>query len=232
VNYASKENIGIIFGILAFLLFASSDVLQKYATIHHTVFQIIFFRYLFFFIISITESRRKKNKSFWKTNNFKLQILRSFISLIETIFFVTSFKYLSLASVHSVAALAPIFVVILSIFFLKEYVERKIWIAIFAGFFGVLIILRPGFEVFNLNALLPLGAGFFFAFYQILTKKVSETDSDETSLFYTSIFGLVIIGTLALIYWNDFTIFSFFILPLIVMNMISYISAIFNSPNN
>lgn len=219
MNNISKENIGIIFGILAFLLFASSDVLQKYATINHTVFQIIFFRYLFLFIVSITESRRKKNKIFWKTNNFKLQILRSFISLIETIFFVTSFKYLSLASVHSVAALAPIFVVILSIFFLKEYVERKIWIAIFAGFFGVLIILRPGFEVFNLNALLPLGAGFFFAFYQILTKKVSETDSDETSLFYTSIFGLIIIGILALVYWNEFTIFSFFILPLIGLMM-------------
>tara|TARA_B110000438_G_C15764826_1_gene629044 strand:- start:521 stop:1381 length:861 start_codon:yes stop_codon:yes gene_type:complete len=219
MNNISRENIGLIFGMLAFFLFASSDVLQKYATIHHTVFQIIFFRYLFLFIVSITESKRKKNKIFWKTNNFKLQILRSFISLIETIFFVTSFKYLSLASVHSVAALAPIFVVILSIVFLKEYVEKKIWIAIFVGFLGVLIILRPGFEVFDIKALLPLGAGFFFAFYQILTKKVSETDSDETSLFYTSIFGLVIIGILALLYWNDFTIFSFFILPLIGLMM-------------
>ena len=120
-----KENIGIFFGILAFFLFATSDVLQKYATINHTVFQIIFFRYLFLFIVSIIESRRKQNPNFWKTKKIKLQLTRSLVSIIETIFFVTSFKYLSLASVHSVAALAPIFVVILSILFLKEVVEKK-----------------------------------------------------------------------------------------------------------
>ena len=110
----NKENLGIFFGALAFFLFASSDVLQKYATINHTVFQIIFFRYLFLLLISFFESVRKKNKIFYKTNNLKLQLSRSIISVIETLFFVSSFKYLSLATVHSVASLAPIFVVILS----------------------------------------------------------------------------------------------------------------------
>ena len=214
-----KENIGIFFGILAFFLFATSDVLQKYATINHTVFQIIFFRYLFLFIVSIIESRRKHNPNFWKTKKIKLQLVRSVVSIIETIFFVTSFKYLSLASVHSVAALAPIFVVILSILFLKEVVEKKIWFAILIGFVGVIVILRPGFDVFSVKSLLPLGAGFFFGLYQIVTKKVSETDSDETSLFYTSLFGLVTIGLVATIYWHPFTSLSFFLLPIIGVMM-------------
>ena len=214
-----KENIGIFFGILAFFLFASSDVLQKYATINHTVFQIIFFRYLFLFIVSIIESRRKHNPNFWKTKKIKLQLTRSLVSIIETIFFVTSFKYLSLASVHSVAALAPIFVVFLSILFLKEVVEKKIWFAILIGFVGVIVILRPGFDVFSVKSLLPLGAGFFFGLYQIVTKKVSETDSDETSLFYTSLFGLVTIGTVATIYWHPLTLLSFFLLPVIGIMM-------------
>ena len=214
-----KENIGIFFGILAFFLFATSDVLQKYATINHTVFQIIFFRYLFLLIVSIIESRRKQNPNFWKTKKIKLQLTRSLVSIIETIFFVTSFKYLSLASVHSVAALAPMFVVILSIFFLKEVVEKKVWFAILIGFVGVIVILRPGFDVFSVKSLLPLGAGFFFGLYQIVTKKVSETDSDETSLFYTSLFGLVTIGIVATIYWHPFTSLSFFLLPIIGVMM-------------
>ena len=56
---------------------------------------------------------------------------------------------------------------------LKEFVDKRIWFAIFFGFIGVLIILRPGFDVFNFKSLIPLGAAFTFAIYQILTKKTS-----------------------------------------------------------
>ena len=124
-----------------------------------------------------------------------------------------------MADVHSVAALAPIIVVALSIIFLKEYVDSKIWFAVFFGFIGVIIILRPGFDVFNIKSLLPLGAAFFFGLYQILTKKVSETDSDETSLFFTSLFGVIIMLVLASIYWVELIILSYFLLPLIGIMM-------------
>ena len=223
----SRENIGIFFGALAFFIFASSDVIQKYATINHTIFQIIFFRYLFLLIVSFIESRRKQNKFFYKTKNIKIQLGRSIVSVIETVFFVSSFKYLSLATAHSVASLAPVFVVILSMFILREKIERTLWAVIIFGFIGVLIILRPGFDIFDIKSLLPLGAGFFFALYQVITKKASEYDSDETSLFFTSIFGLVIITALALYYWHPLTYFSFFILPLIgVMMTLAHYSLI------
>jgi len=215
----SKENLGIFFGALAFFIFATSDVLQKYATINHTIFQIIFFRYLFLLIISFVESKRKNTKFFYKTKNLKLQLTRSLTSVIETVFFVSSFKYLSLASVHTVASLAPVFVIILSMLFLKEKIDKRLWSIIFFGFLGVLIILRPGFEIFDIKSLLPLGAGFFFGLYQVITKKASEYDSDETSLFFTSIFGLIIIIVLLFIYWQPFTLISFFILPLIGLMM-------------
>ena len=223
----SRENIGIFFGAFAFFIFASSDVIQKYATINHTIFQIIFFRYLFLLIVSFIESKRKQNKFFYKTKNIKIQLSRSIVSVIETVFFVSSFKYLSLTTAHSVASLAPVFVVILSMFILREKIDRTLWAVIFFGFIGVLIILRPGFDVFDIKSLLPLGAGFFFALYQVITKKASEYDSDETSLFFTSIFGLVIITTLALYFWHPLTYFSFFILPLIgVMMTLAHYSLI------
>jgi len=216
---SSKENIGIFFGILAFFLFATTDVAQKYATIYHSVFQIMLFRYLFLFIIAIIEAKRKKNVRVWETNNLKLQLIRSLCSVLETAFFVTSFRYLPLGDVHSVAALSPIIVVALSIIFLKEFVDKRIWFAIFFGFIGVLIILRPGFDVFNFKSLIPLGAAFTFAIYQILTKKVSEVDKDETSLFFTSLFGVITMTVLASIYWVDFIFISYFLLPLIGIMM-------------
>ena len=216
---SSKENVGIFFGILAFFLFATTDVAQKYATIYHSVFQIMLFRYLFLFIIAIIEAKRKKNVRVWETNNLKLQLIRSLCSILETAFFVTSFRYLPLGDVHSVAALSPIIVVALSIIFLKEFVDKRIWFAIFFGFIGVLIILRPGFDVFNFKSLIPLGAAFTFAIYQILTKKVSEVDKDETSLFFTSLFGVITMTVLASIYWVDFIFISYFLLPLIGIMM-------------
>ena len=233
---SSKENIGIFFGILAFFLFATTDVAQKYATIYHSIFQIMLFRYLFLFIIAIIEAKRKKNVRVWKTNNLKLQLIRSLCSILETAFFVTSFRYLSLGDVHSVAALSPIIVVALSIIFLKEFVDKKIWFAIFFGFIGVLIILRPGFDVFNFKSLIPLGAAFTFAIYQILTKKVSEVDKDETSLFFTSLFGVITMVILASIYWVDFIFISYFLLPLIgiMMSLAHYslIIALARAPAN
>ena len=233
---SSKENIGIFFGIIAFFLFATTDVAQKYATIYHSVFQIMLFRYLFLFIIAIIEAKRKKNVHVWKTNNLKLQLIRSLCSILETAFFVTSFRYLPLGDVHSVAALSPIIVVALSIIFLKEFVDKRIWFAIFFGFIGVLIILRPGFDVFNFKSLIPLGAAFTFAIYQILTKKVSEVDKDETSLFFTSLFGVITMAILASIYWVDFIFISYFLLPLIgiMMSLAHYslIIALARAPAN
>ena len=90
---------------------------------------------------------------------------------------------------------------------------------IFFGFIGVIIILRPGFDVFSIKSLLPLGAAFFFGLYQVLTKKVSETDSDETSLFFTSLFGIITMLVLASIYWVELIVLSYFLLPLIGIMM-------------
>ena len=124
------------------------------------------------------------------------------LSVIESGCFVLSFKYLSLADAHSVGSLAPVIVVALSAIFLKEKVSTKIWIAIFIGFIGVLIILRPTSSIFDPKALLPLLAAFVLGLYQVVTKKVSEHDTTETSLFYTSIIGIFIMSLLASNFWN------------------------------
>ena len=121
----SQENIGFIFAILAYFLFSILDVFQKYGTIYHTVFQIMLFKYSFLFFLSISESIRKKNKNFWKTKNLKLQLLRSFLSLLESGFFILSFKYLSLASAHSIQAITPILVIVMAFIILKEKIDTK-----------------------------------------------------------------------------------------------------------
>ena len=207
----SKERIGIFFAIAAYFSFSLLDVVQKNAVIYHSIFQILFIKYWFTLFLSIAESSRKKNYNFFKSKNIKMQFLRSFFSILESGFFILSFSYLGLADVHSIASLTPVIVVALSAIFLKEYVSLKTWIAIFVGFIGVLIIMRPGLSLFDPKSIIPLIAAFFLSLYQIITRKVSSYDSTETSLFYTSITGIIIMSFFAYIYWQNLTLISYFL---------------------
>jgi len=205
----SKESVGILFGILAYLSFSILDATQKTLILYHSIFQLLLVKYFFVLFLSLIESRRKNNFSFYKSKNIKLQIFRSLLSVIESGCFVLSFKYLSLANAHSIGSLAPVIVVALSAVILKEKVSPKTWVAIFIGFIGVLIILRPTSSIFDAKALLPLVAAFMLGLYQVVTKKVSQHDSNETSLFYTSIIGLTIMSFLASKFWSPISGYSY-----------------------
>ena len=207
----SKEFVGILFAVAAYFSFSILDAFQKTAVINHSIFQLLFIKYIFTLLLSCSEAKRKKNYKFWQSNNVKLQVLRSFFSIIESGCFVLAFRYLSLAEVHSVGSLTPVIIVALSALILKENVSPKIWIAIFVGFLGVLIILRPGLSIFDIKSLLPLMAAFFLGLYQVVTRKVSENDSTETSLFYTSLIGFIVMSILAFVYWQPLTLNSYFL---------------------
>jgi drug/metabolite transporter (DMT)-like permease len=191
----SSTSIGIIFAILAYFSFSLLDTIQKTAVVYHSIFQILFL----------------KNNNFFISKNFKLQITRSILSIIESGCFVLSFKYLTLADAHSIASLTPVIVVALSTIILRENVNLKTWIAIFFGFLGVLIIMRPGLSIFDPKSLIPLVAAFFLSLYQIVTRKVSENDSSETSLFYTSILGIILMSFMLPFFWQPMQSFSYFI---------------------
>ena len=215
MNYKSKETIGIIFAIIAYFSFSILDAIQKSAVLYYSIFQLMFVKYTFVLLLSILEARRSKKINFYKTNNFKLQIIRSLLSILESACFVLSFKYLSLANAHSIGALAPIIIVVLSVFILNEKVSIKTWLAIFIGFIGVLIIIRPASDVFSLKSLIPLVAAFFLGLYQIATKKISEYDTPEVSLFYSSLVGIFITSIMAFYFWQPVNINSLiFFLPI------------------
>ena len=150
-----------LFALIAYFSFSLLDAVQKTAIIYHSVFQLLFIKYCFVLILSIIESRRKKNYSFYKSGNIRLQILRSVLSIVESGCFVLSFRYLSLADTHSIASLTPVLVVALSAIILREQVSLKTWVAIFVGFIGVLVIMRPGLSIFDPKSLIPLAGAFF-----------------------------------------------------------------------
>ena len=204
----SMESLGMIFAVMAYFSFSLLDAVQKTAIIYHSVFQLLFIKYCFVLFLSLIESQRKKNYSFYKSGNVKIQILRSILSIIESACFILSFRYLSLADAHSIASLTPVLVVALSALILREHVSLKTWLAIFVGFIGVLIIMRPGLSIFDPKSLIPLAGAFFLSVYQIVTRKASEKDPNETSLFYTSIVGIILMGVIGYNFWQPLMEYS------------------------
>lgn len=79
---------------------------------------------------------------------------------------------------------SPLFVTIGSGIFLKEQIGKRRWIATALGFIGAMIILEPWSDNFNLIALLPLAAAFFWAGYSLMVKKLSRYDSPTTMVAY------------------------------------------------
>jgi drug/metabolite transporter (DMT)-like permease len=204
----SIENLGMLFAVMAYFSFSLLDAVQKTAIIYHSVFQLLFIKYCFVLFLSLIESQRKKNYSFYKSGNVKIQLLRSVLSIIESACFILSIRYLSLADAHSIASLTPVLVVALSAIILREHVSLKTWIAIFIGFIGVLIIMRPGLSIFDSKSLIPLAGAFFLSIYQIVTRKASEKDSTETSLFYTSVVGIILMGIIGYSFWQPLMDYS------------------------
>jgi drug/metabolite transporter (DMT)-like permease len=102
----------------------------------------------------------------------------------------TSF-YLGLAALPlavcvSLYFVSPIFVTLLSALFLKEQVGARRWAAVFVGFLGVLIVLRPTSDVFDPAARLPVFAGFSYAVSAVIARRLGATESAPVMAVYAN----------------------------------------------
>ncbi len=76
-------------------------------------------------------------------------IVRSLAEMCGTITFMIAIANLPLASATAVVQAAPLAVTLAAAMFLKEPVGWQRWAAILVGFFGMLIMLRPGTDAFD-----------------------------------------------------------------------------------
>jgi S-adenosylmethionine uptake transporter len=134
-------------------------------------------------------------KWFGKTQNFSKQLLRGFTQAGSAVIFLVGLKTIPIADATSIAFVAPLFVIILSYFILKEPIGIRRWLAVVIGFSGTLIIIRPGFEIINLGHLFIIIAALLFALRQIISRLLAPTDNPLTTAFftaYTSVFIFVL----------------------------------------
>ncbi|MDR6356548.1 drug/metabolite transporter (DMT)-like permease [Pseudomonas psychrotolerans] len=120
-----------------------------------------------------------------------------------------------MAEATAVNFLAPLMVTALSVPLLKETVSRSQWAAVLAGFVGVLVIVRPGGQLFTPAVLLPVCSAVCFGLYQLLTRILSATDSPTTSNFLTGVVNTLVLSALVPFFWEVPTLGHGFMLALL-----------------
>jgi drug/metabolite transporter (DMT)-like permease len=196
------KGIGLI--CLAVLLFASHDALSKYLSGFYPIVMVVWARYLVHTLLMLVVFVPRAGLStVIRTRRPGLQLLRALFLIGTSLFFTTGLRYIPLAEATAVNFLAPLLVTALSVPLLKETVTRAQWLAVLAGFVGVLIVVRPGGSLFTPAILLPLSSALCFGFYQLLTRKLSEIDSPTTSNFLAGIFNTLIMSALLPFFWTS-----------------------------
>ncbi|MFZ5784370.1 MAG: DMT family transporter [Pseudomonadota bacterium] len=187
----NNNPLGALLTMLAMLCFAGMDAISKFLVADYAVGQMMWIRYILLTLFACFIVRRQGVRSALRTRRPALQIARSLVAVIEGAMFVLAFRYLPLADAHAVAAMSPLMVIALAVLFLGERAGPARWLAVLAGFVGVLVIIRPGLRAFDWPVLLPLFGALLWAIYQILTRLASRTDSTDTSLIWSALVALV-----------------------------------------
>jgi drug/metabolite transporter (DMT)-like permease len=199
---ARNNALGALLTMLAMLCFAGMDTVSKFLVADYAVGQLMWVRCIFTFLFAWFIVRRIGLRSALRSRRPGLQILRSLILVIESTIFVLVFRYLPLADTHALAATAPLIVIALGVLFLGEQTGPARWLAVVAGFAGVLLIVQPGLRVFDWPLLLPLGGALLWATYQILTRLAACHDPPDTSLVWTSLVALIATSFVGPIGWQ------------------------------
>jgi drug/metabolite transporter (DMT)-like permease len=194
---------GIGLCLLAMLVFASQDAITKVLVQEFAVAQFLMLRYWLFLAFALGYAHwRGGIVAAARTRHPWLQLLRSLLSVGEIAIFALGLRYLGLAESHALFAVFPLLAMALAGVVLGEFIGLRRWLAAAVGFLGTLIILRPGLDLFESAALIPLSAALAFAVYNLVTRLVSREDGFTTNMLYMAAVGAVASTIFGLPVWQ------------------------------
>ncbi|MEM9683544.1 MAG: DMT family transporter [Pseudomonadota bacterium] len=196
---------GIAFMVAGCAFLMMSDAFSKWLSQTYSIGQIMSLRNVFVLVPILIFVWRKRIFHELRVNSWAAQGLRAFMHVAAAVFFVASVSLLPLADVHAIGFAGPIFIAALSPLMLSERVGWHRWTAILVGFGGVLIMLRPTGATFDFVGLIPLTAALCASFRDLITRKMSRTETSISMLFVSSV-AVIIAGAITLpIDWKPVT---------------------------
>lgn len=198
----NRTLIGIACMLLASSLFPVMNGLVQIMSERYSTEQLVWARAASHLVFILALFAPRFGMALVRTATLKWQIIRSGVHLMSMMFFFTGVKYLPLAKAASISFTTPFFVALLAWPMLGERITPRRLAAVMVAFFGVLIVIRPGTEVFQWASLFMLGSAICYALYQILTRRVAQHDTAETSAVYSATVGTAVMSLVAPFVWS------------------------------
>lgn len=189
----SAHRAGILFAILATIIFACGDAASKTLVVDHSVWFIMMTRYWFHLIVALiwAATRPQGIKAAFRSKRPGIQVLRGVLLFTEVALIIMTFARLGLAETTTLIMVHPLMVTALAALFLGEEVGWRRIAALLVGMVGLLIIMQPTGNIWGVGGLIGLAATSAFAVYQLFTRLVSRYDDAMTSFLYAGIVGVV-----------------------------------------
>ena len=121
----------------------------------------------------------------------KGNLTRGVLAAITSFLVVSAYARMPLADALTIIFASPIFVTALSAPLLGEAVSWRRWLAVLAGFLGVVVMVNPTGDVIRLGAIIAVGASLAAAFRDVITRRVGTADSTTSLMFYSTLSGFV-----------------------------------------
>ncbi len=193
---ADRPALGIVLMLTGIAGFAVMDAIIKWMTADYSIIQVAALRSWFGLpLICLVVLRRGGLRSL-RTSRPLVHVGRYLLVLGLTLTFFWGLSQMKLVDAIAISFAAPIFITALSMPLLGEPVGLHRWLAVGAGFVGVLVMLRPGAGVFQWASLVVLGSVLFYALLMITTRAFKSSESSATLMLYPqlgmSVTGLVI----------------------------------------
>ena len=184
--------IGAVFIVLAFFANTVQSVFGKAieSEVSVEMFSWVTFLSALVVVTIIVALRRFRDL---KTRVLPMHLLRGGTGISGFLLFIGAAQATSLINANVLLNTTPIFIPLLAMAFLHNRINRQLWLAIALGFAGMVIIVKPSATIFtDPGNILGLMAGFVTAIEFLAVKKLDESDSPLTQMFYFLLIGTII----------------------------------------
>jgi len=197
---------GIGLMVLAIALLTAMDGIAKHLTRSLPLAEVVWARYAFNLLALLMVLPRWR-VAVWRTDALPLQLLRGVLMVVATGLMFLALSLMPMAETYAVNYLSPLLVAVLAAAWLGERVGLQRWLAMAAGFVGVVIVIRPGSGLFGLAALAPLGAAAAFAVYQLVTRMLAR-EHVLVTMFYSALTGALLTSLALPLVWQPPDLFA------------------------
>jgi drug/metabolite transporter (DMT)-like permease len=191
---------GILWLVMGSLAFSINDLFVKSLGQTMSPFQLAFFRYAIGFLIMVPVFLRMGAGGL-RTSRPGIHAGRLVLACIAQVGVYASVVHLPLADATALAFSRILFTTIVAVIVLREVVSGGRWTATFAGFVGVVIMVRPGGEV-DPVAFVAIGAACTFAVANVLIRLMSTTEPPNRILFYYQAGGIAVFLVPTILLWH------------------------------